>query len=93
MSKRIGELRWVPRNYADSAVAHLTPHDRPLVIVDRSPLPAVTGGRQRLWNFLLAIDSLGPADLVVLEVSATNYIGGKGRQVFQATFRCAWFRR
>lgn len=57
----------MPRNYADSAVAHLTPHDRPLVIVDRSPLPAVTGGRQRLWNFLLAIDSLGPADLVVLE--------------------------
>ena len=40
---------------------------RPLVIVDRFPLPAVTGGRQRMWNFLLAIDLLGPADLVVLE--------------------------
>ncbi len=40
---------------------------RPLVIVDRFPLPAVTGGRQRMWNYLLAIDAIGPADLVVLE--------------------------
>ncbi len=40
---------------------------RPLVIVDRFPLPAVTGGRQRMWNFLHAIDAAGPADLLVLE--------------------------
>ena len=34
-------------------------------IVDRPPLPANTGGRQRMWNLILAMASLGDGSLLI----------------------------
>lgn len=39
---------------------------RPVLIIDKYPLPATTGNRQRLWHLIRALRPLGPGDLFVL---------------------------
>jgi glycosyltransferase involved in cell wall biosynthesis len=40
---------------------------KPLVIIEKYPLPANSGNRQRIWHLLRAVSALGPGDVVILD--------------------------